>query len=122
MEIKKVLIIDDEPLIVKSTGFALVYYGMATLGANNGEKGLKMAETEKPDIILLDIMMPGMDGWEVLSRLKDNPATHDIPVVVFTAKEYSNGPNLARSKGAVDYVAKPFEPEHLYQVLLRNLS
>jgi CheY-like chemotaxis protein len=66
--------------------------------------------------------MPGMDGWEVLSRLKGNPATQAIPVVIFTAKEYSNGPGLAVSKGAADYVAKPFAPEHLYQVLFRHLS
>jgi CheY-like chemotaxis protein len=119
---KKVLIIDDERLIVKSTGMALKFFGYAVLEAMSGESGIALAQRDTPDLILLDIMMPGMDGWEVLSRLGQEEATKKIPVIIFTAKEYSNGPALAKSKGAVDYIAKPFEPELLRKLIEHHLS
>ena len=96
---------------------ALSHYGFETRGALDGEQGLREAVNFSPRIILLDIMMPGMDGWEVLSRLQTYEATNRIPVIIFTAKEHSNGTALARSKGAVDYISKPFEPEQLVDVL-----
>jgi two-component system, sensor histidine kinase and response regulator len=113
----KVLVIDDEKLLVKSTCMALSFYGFEAKGALDGEEGLKAAAQFGPKVILLDIMMPGMDGWQVLAALRAGEATKNIPVVIFTAKEHSNGTALARSKGAVDYVAKPFEPEELVAVL-----
>ena len=122
MSSKKVLIIDDERLIVKSTSLALTYFGFEALEAFGGESGIALARREKPDIILLDIMMPGMDGWEVLAHLREEEATRNIPVIIFTAKEYSNGPALARSKGANNYIAKPFEPDLLQKLILQHLS
>ena len=119
---EKVLIIDDEKLIVKSTGMALKYFGYDTLEAFAGESGIAMAQQGKPDLILLDIMMPGMDGWEVLQRLKEEETTRNIPVIIFTAKEYSNGPALAKSMGASDYIAKPFEPDILHKLIEIHLS
>ncbi|MBN1577112.1 MAG: response regulator [Chitinispirillaceae bacterium] len=113
----KVLVIDDEKLLVKSTCMALSFYGFEAKGALDGREGLAEAVNFGPRVILLDIMMPGMDGWEVLSRLKAEEATKKIPVIIFTAKEHPNGTALARSKGAVDYVPKPFEPEDLVAVL-----
>lgn len=113
----KVLVIDDEKLLVKSTCMVLSFHGFEAKGALDGEEGLKEAVGFNPRIILLDIMMPGMDGWEVLSRLQENEATKAIPVIIFTAKEHSNGTALARSKGAVDYIPKPFESEQLVSVL-----
>jgi DNA-binding response OmpR family regulator len=113
----KVLVIDDEKLLVKSTCMALSFYGFEAKGALDGEEGLLAAAQFGPKIILLDIMMPGMDGWQVLSRLQAQEATRKIPVVIFTAKEHSNGTALARSKGAVDFIAKPFEPDDLVLVL-----
>ncbi len=118
----KVLVIDDEKLLVKSTCIALSLYDFETKGALNGEEGIKEALTFNPDIILLDIMMPLMDGWEVLEGLKNNKKTNSIPVVIFTAKEHSNGEALARSKGAVDYIAKPFELEQLIGVIKKHIS
>ena len=118
----KVLVVDDEKLLVKSTCMALSFYGFETKGALDGEEGLKEAVGFEPRIILLDIMMPGMDGWEVLKRLRMNEATKTIPVIIFTAKEHSNGTALARSKGAVDYVPKPFEPEQLVNVLNKYIA
>ena len=117
MEKKKILIIDDEKLIVKSTALALSYFGYNTVQAASGAEGLAAAQKERPNAILLDIMMPVMDGWEVLARLKEDPATASIPVIIFTAKEYSNGYSLAKEKGAAGYIAKPFEPEALDQLI-----
>jgi DNA-binding response OmpR family regulator len=119
---KKVLVIDDEKMLVKSTCMALSFYGFETKGALDGKDGLKEAVNFNPRIILLDIMMPGMDGWEVLSRLRTDENTNKIPVIIFTAKEHSNGTALARSKGAVDYVPKPFEPEQLVDVLNKYVT
>ena len=118
----KVLIIDDEKLLVKSTSMALNYYNFEAEGALDGVEGLRKAEEFQPDVILLDIMMPVMDGWEVLGKLKGNKATKDIPVVVFTAKEYSNGKTLSESKGADDFVAKPFEIDELVEVLKKTCT
>lgn len=117
---KKILIIDDEQLIVLSTRYALEYFGYTALESYNGEEGLLKANTDQPDLILLDIMMPGMDGWEVLSRLKESESTQRIPVILFTAKEYYNGKQLANEKGAADFLPKPFDPENLHQLIEDN--
>lgn len=115
----KVLIVDDEKLLVKSTSMALKYAGFETVGVLDGPEGLRVAREWGPEVILLDVMMPGMDGWSVLERLKQDEGTREIPVIVFTAKEYSDGRALARSRGAADYLAKPFELEELEAVIRR---
>jgi len=122
MDRMKVLIIDDEKLLVKSTCIALECYDLEAKGALNGEEGLKAAEEFKPDAILLDIMMPGMDGWQVLEKLKQNGKSKDIPVIVFTAKEYGNGKSLAESRGAVDFIPKPFELEDVVALLKQHIN
>ena len=122
MAAAKVLIIDDEKLLVKSTCMALAHYGFEVKGALDGEEGLRAALDYKPDVVLLDIMMPGMDGWQVLEKLKENGETKRIPVVIFTAREYSNGKALGLKNGAADYVAKPFEPQELAAILEKQLK
>ena len=117
MAAKKVLIIDDERLLVRSTCMVLKHFGFDAKGVMDGEEGLKVALEFLPDMILLDIMMPGMDGWQVLEKLKQNEITRAIPVIIFTAREYSNGKALAAEKGAVEFIAKPFEPEALRQTI-----
>jgi DNA-binding response OmpR family regulator len=121
MAAAKVLIIDDEKLLVKSTCMALTHFGFEVKGALDGEEGLRAALEYKPDVILLDIMMPGMDGWLVLEKLKEDGETKRIPVVIFTAREYSNGKALGLKNGAADYVAKPFEPQELAAILNKQL-
>jgi DNA-binding response OmpR family regulator len=116
---KKVLIIDDEKLLVKSTCMALNFYGFEAQGVLDGEAGLRKIVEIMPDVVLLDIMMPGMDGWQVLERLKADSVVQKIPVIMFTAKEHSNGTVLAHAKGAADYIAKPFDPEEMVSVLNR---
>jgi CheY-like chemotaxis protein len=118
----KLLIIDDEKLMVRSTSLFLSHFGYTIKGALSGEEGLKTALEFIPDVILLDIMMPGMDGWQVLEKVRQNPILQGIPVIIFTAREYSNGKSLAIEKGAVDFVAKPFEPEELVTIIADLLS
>lgn len=117
----KVLIIDDEKLLVKSTSMGLKCYDFEPEGALDGFEGLLMAEKILPDIILLDIMMPGIDGWDVLEGLKSKEKTRDIPVVIFTAKEYSNGKSEAALKGAIDFIQKPFELDELVALLNKHV-
>jgi DNA-binding response OmpR family regulator len=117
----KVLIIDDEELLVKSMCLSLKHKGFEVQGARDGIEGIELAQTTLPDIIILDIMMPGIDGWETLKRLKENSSTRSIPVIIFTAREYSNGTILAQEKGAVDMITKPVDPKYLSSILLKNL-
>ena len=87
----------------------------AIVAAINGEKALKMAATDpRPDIILLDIMMPGMDGFEVCSRLKADAGTCDIPVIFLSALDDTANKVKGFATGAVDYIAKPFQPEEVH--------
>jgi DNA-binding response OmpR family regulator len=118
----KVLVIDDENLLMKSTCMALNLFGFEASGALDGERGIATAAASHPDIILLDIMMPGMDGWQVLEQLKQLEATRHIPVVIFTAKEYSSGVTLAETRGAVDYIAKPFDMDDMVKVLEKHVG
>ena len=122
MASKKVLVIDDEKLLVRSICMGLRYRGMETEQALDGQSGLETARTTSPDIILLDIMMPRLDGWEVLQRLKQDPATADIPVIVFTAREYREGSELARERGAAAFIAKPFEMNDLVELLNADIK
>jgi putative two-component system response regulator len=105
---KTVLIIDDTPLNIKILSDALkdIY---RILVAPNGERGLELARGENsPDVILLDIMMPGMDGFEVCKRLKSDTATSGIPVMFITAMEKGADEKKGRELGAADFVFKPF--------------
>jgi DNA-binding response OmpR family regulator len=113
----KVLVIDDEKLLLKSTCLALQQYGFDAKGALDGIEGIEAAITFQPDVILLDIMMPGMDGWQVLSILKKHENCSNIPVIVFSAKEYFNGLELALEHGANDFISKPFTIQALIRVL-----
>jgi CheY-like chemotaxis protein len=90
--------------------------------ALGGQAGLEKAASLSPDLILLDIMMPDLDGWQVLQRLKSGEATRDIPVVIFTAYEVSRGREGLLERGAVGLVQKPFEPEELIDIVRRNVA
>jgi CheY-like chemotaxis protein len=116
---KRILVVDDERLIVKTTCILLRHMGYATLEALNGEQGLEVALAEKPDLILLDLIMPGQDGWQVLEKLKASPETAGIPVVIFTAKDYANAATVNQLRGASGQISKPFEPEDLEEVVAR---
>src|SRR5262247_4227756 len=107
-ERKLVLIVDDTPTNVAVVS-GVLKDSFKTKVATNGEKALAIAgAAEKPDLILLDVMMPGMDGFEVCRKLKDNPATRDIPIIFLTAKTDEVDEEKGFDVGAVDYIHKPF--------------
>jgi len=114
---QKILIIDDEENIVDLLSNILQHSGFSAIGAFNGESGLEKAKKEKPHIIILDIMMPGMDGFEVLKRLKEDQETADIPVIMLTAKTEDSAVIESWRKGAEFYIPKPFEIEELLHVI-----
>lgn len=104
------LVIDDIPENL-SLMYKLLKDDYKVKGANSGDKGLAIAENDRPDLILLDVMMPNMDGFEVCEHLKENPATKDIPVIFLTAKTESVDERKGLELGAVDYITKPIVPE-----------
>ena len=110
---KKVLVIDDENdilLIIKS---ALHEEGYDVATANNGYDGLALAEDASPDLIILDIMMPEMDGFEVLQQLRENEKTARIPIVILTGMSSKDKIREALNKGIDYYIVKPFEYQDL---------
>ena len=110
MAMPKILIIDDEPSIVSLVGAYLKPEGYEVLTANDGPSGLKAARAFKPDLIILDLMLPGMDGIELLSRLRRES---DVYVILLTAKTEETDKIVGLSVGADDYVTKPFSPREL---------
>jgi DNA-binding response OmpR family regulator len=119
---RTVLIIEDEKLIIVSTQMVLEAAGFRVESATNGEDGIAKARSQAPDLILLDIMMPGIDGWETLTRLKRDQATAGIPVVIFTAREHARGHQKSSEMGAADYFRKPFEPDELIELVEKHVG
>ena len=119
---RRVLIIEDEKLIIVSTQMVLEAAGFRVESADNGEEGIEKARTLNPDLVLLDIMMPGIDGWETLTRLKRDPETSGIPVIIFTAREHSRGHQKSTEMGAADYFRKPFEPDELIELVEKHVG
>ncbi len=108
-----ILIVEDDPQTVKLIKFVLEKEGYSTISAKDGEEGLQMAREKKPDLIVLDMMLPGMDGYRVCEILKANPVTKEIPIIVLTALDTGVDFEKALEKKADWYITKPFEPEHL---------
>src|SRR5439155_69925 len=104
---------DDEPANLDLLSRRLAALGCGVLRASSGEQALAIAERERPDLVLLDVMMPGIDGWETCRRLKANAQTTSIPVIFVTAKDQTDDVVTGFEAGGVDYVAKPFEPVEL---------
>ena len=119
---RTVLIIEDEKLIIVSTQMVLEAAGFRVESATNGEDGITQARTQAPDLILLDIMMPGIDGWETLTRLKRDSDTAEIPVIIFTAREHARGHQKSSEMGAADYFRKPFEPDELIELVEKHIG
>ncbi len=109
----KVLIVDDDVQTLRLVGLMLERQGYKILAANNGTQALQMAHTEHPDVILLDVMMPDVDGYEVTRRLRKDPDTANIPVLMFTAKTQVDDKIVGYEAGADDYLAKPIHPAEL---------
>ena len=111
---KLILCIEDEEEMIDLIRLILTRRGFEVRGANGGKEGLEIIRTEHPDLILLDLMMPDMDGWEVYQQMKADDATKNIPVIVVTAKAQSIDKVLGLHIAKVDdYIAKPFSPQEL---------
>lgn len=115
---KTILVVDDEKDIVEMIAFNLQRNGYDVITAHNGNDALDLAEQQTPDLILLDLMMPGLDGTEVTRRLKADPRTKKIPLVMLTAKSEETDVVVGLTLGADDYVAKPFS----MKILLARLT
>ena len=112
--LKTILCIEDEPEMIDLIRLILGRRGFEVKGAAGGAEGLRMLREDKPDLILLDLMMPDMDGWEVYQQIKADGNTHDIPVIVVTAKAQSIDKVLGLHIAKVDdYISKPFSPQDL---------
>ena len=110
---KRILIVDDTKDILLLVSRRLQSWGYEALTADSGEDGLRIAEEQVPDLILLDIMMPKLKGREVCARLKANPKTQKIPVIFLTALGLADHVKAGMDLGADDYIVKPFEPAEL---------
>ena len=111
---EKILIIDDDIDTLKLVGLMLQKQGYTIVAASNGPQGLEQAERENPDLILLDVMMPEMDGYEVTKRLRANPLTTNTPILMFTAKTQLDDKVTGFEAGADDYLTKPTHPSELH--------
>lgn len=118
---KKILIVDDSPTNIRFLGEILKerYDLIITTG---GKTAITLAEAHQPDVILLDVEMPDMDGFETCRALKGNPATAHIPVVFVTAHEGESRINEARVAGCYDYIMKPFDAEKLHRIIDRCVN
>jgi CheY-like chemotaxis protein len=110
---RKVLVVDDEPHIVRLVSFALSNHGFDVIDAADGEEAIELARQEQPDIILMDVMMPVMDGLEASRRLKGDPKTAAIPIVMLSAKSQQYEQEAGLEGGAERYIVKPFTPKEL---------
>ncbi|MCD4784483.1 MAG: response regulator [Candidatus Eremiobacteraeota bacterium] len=113
----KILVADDNPDILKLIDLNLKYEGYKTITAKDGEKALGLARKHKPDLIILDILMPVMDGWQVLSNLKNSEETENIPVIMLTGLSMKEGKERGLIEGVEDFLSKPFNPLRLLEIV-----
>lgn len=109
------MIVDDEPDIVRLVSFSLQRNGFDVVEATDGISAVTLAEAEQPDLILMDVMMPVMNGYEASKKLKDNAKTRQIPIVMLSAKSQQVERAAGMDCGAEDYICKPFTPRELVE-------
>lgn len=119
---KRILVVDDEPELMKLVTTRLEANGYAVSAVSNGADGVTRAAAERPDLILLDVMMPVMDGFSVLQRLRADERTRAVPVIMLTARSETHLIMKAQALGAEDYLIKPFRAEELLALIARYLA
>jgi two-component system alkaline phosphatase synthesis response regulator PhoP len=110
---KKILVIEDDPATLRLIDYTLRHEGYQVLTASNGLEGMRKALNEKPALIILDVMLPGMDGFEICHRLRSEPATAPLPILMFSAKAQEIDKNTGLKVGADDYLSKPADPSEI---------
>ena len=119
---KRILVCDDDPVILRLLQVNLELEGYEVLLANHGEEAFEVAQTTRPDLIILDIMMPRMDGYQTIAALKANDGTQHIPVVFLSAKAQASDIEKGKEQGVADYLTKPFDPSDLLDVVERLVA
>lgn len=119
---KKVLVVDDEKFVRDLIRIKLGHIGISIIEADNGLMALEMAQQQKPDLILLDVMMPKMNGFEACEKLKSNPKTAPIPIIMLTARGEKENREKGLAAGATAYLFKPFSPQKLAEKVAEILS
>ena len=119
---KKILIVDDEPNVCELLSETLSHAGYEVHAAYGGYEGLEKAAAVKPDLILLDVMMPVLDGWKMLERLRKNPEISHIPVVMLTAKSETESVMRSQELKVMDYFIKPVDSEELIRFTRRYID
>jgi len=119
---KRILIVDDEEDILNVLKFRLEANNYEVLTASDGQEGLNKARTERPDLLILDLMLPKLDGYKVCRMLKFDEVYKAIPIIMFTAKAQQKDEELGKEMGADAYIAKPFEPEILLEKIRQLLK
>jgi DNA-binding response OmpR family regulator len=119
---RTVLVVDDDPVIVRLLEVNFQMEGFIVVTAADGVEGLEQARASKPDVIISDVMMPRMDGLQLVTELKADAATASIPVVLLSAKAQADDVRNGLGAGADDYVTKPFEPQDLVDRVAKLLS
>lgn len=109
----KILVVDDEPDIVELLELSLELRGWQVISATDGVSALEMAQNEHPDLMILDVMIPKMHGYDLCSRLKADTATKDIPIIILSARGQAKEIAQGFAAQADDYVVKPFDPYEL---------
>lgn len=115
---KKILVVDDERDLIETVTFRLQAFGYEVISAYDGQEGLDKARKEKPDLIILDLMLPKMDGYKTCRLLKSDGRYNKIPIILFTARAQESDKKMGVEVGADAYITKPFEP----QVLLEKIE
>jgi DNA-binding response OmpR family regulator len=119
---KKILVVDDETELLKALSIRLKTSGYEVITASDGQEGLEKAKSLNPDLIVLDILMPKMDGYEVCRMLKFDEKYKSIPVIMLTAKTQDIDKAMGKKVGANDYITKPFETQDLIDKIKKYLG
>ncbi|MGH2528237.1 MAG: response regulator [Actinomycetota bacterium] len=118
----RILIVDDDPVILRLLQINFRLEGYEVDSASRGDEALRRAREAVPDVVVLDIMMPGVDGFDVLRQLKEDPASRDVPVILLSARSQDEDRLRSYALGVEVYVTKPFDPAHLVEIVRRVLA
>jgi DNA-binding response OmpR family regulator len=122
MNKKKILLVEDEKVLIETVTLRLETNGYEVISAYDGFEGLEKAKKEKPDLIILDLMLPKMDGYKVCGLLKADTRYNKIPIIMFTARAQESDKKMGQDMGADAYITKPFEPQLLLEKIRQLLK